>query len=204
VIDLSFEVIPGALSDRPFDMELGFLADGTYKYDIKNTHTHVGTHVEASAHFFEDGASIEKYPLDSFYGRGVLLQVDLPEDQVWIDARYVRERIGTLLGEGDIVVVRHAEPNCPKKEKHLAEDVAHYFKSMNVKMMVLGQNCGMGPTVEQGRRFHEILMRQTTFVEIVRNLEQIQREEFFFMALPILIQGVDSSWCRAIVIEERG
>jgi len=203
VIDISFLVVSGAIPDRPFDMERGLLADGAYKMDVTNTHTHVGTHVEGSAHFFDDGDSIEKYPLDAFYGRGVLLHVDLPDDELWADANYVRGQIGPLLRGGDIVVVRHAQSERRDCMKHLTEDAAIYFRDQGVKMIVLGDNVGFGETVEQGRRFHEILMRRTTFLEIVRNLEEIQKETFFVMALPVLIQGVDSSWCRAVVIEER-
>ena len=80
VIDISFQVVPGQGGDRPFEMRPGILADGALKYDITNTHTHVGSHVESAAHFFEDGTPIDKYPLAAFYGPGVLLEVDPDQD----------------------------------------------------------------------------------------------------------------------------
>jgi kynurenine formamidase len=46
-------------------------------------------------------------------------------------------------------------------------------------------------------------MRGTTFLEIIENVDQISRREFFVMALPFLVKGIDSGWCRAIVIEDK-
>jgi kynurenine formamidase len=45
IVDLSYEVVPGANPDRPFEMSRGTLADQTYRFDITRTHSHVGTHV---------------------------------------------------------------------------------------------------------------------------------------------------------------
>ena len=38
--------------------------------------------------------------------------------------------------------------------------------------------------------------------DAAENLDQIARNEFFVMALPFKVQGLDSSFVRAIVIEE--
>lgn len=201
VVDISIQIVPGADSDRPFEARRGYLADGTYKHDITKTHTHVGTHVESSSHFYEDGRSIDQYQLDAFYGRGVLLHIDLNGEK-HVSADYVDRAIGDRLRENDIVVCRNASRD-PESKKYMSEGAALYLKQRKAKMVVLGPNVSMGETVDAGRRIHDVLMRDTTFLEFVSNLEQITKPEFFVMALPILVKGMDSSWCRAVVVEER-
>ncbi|MGB9594732.1 MAG: cyclase family protein, partial [Candidatus Poribacteria bacterium] len=75
IIDLSYEVIPPGSEDRPFVIERGYLADMAYKYDVTKTHSHVGTHVETPAHFFDGGKDVVDLPLTTFFGRGILLDI---------------------------------------------------------------------------------------------------------------------------------
>ena len=202
VIDLSFLVVPGANPDRPFEMQRGYLADGTYKMDVTCTHTHVGTHVEAEAHFFEGGRTIEQYPPEAFYGRGLLLQVDQGPGEGCITAEYLEEQLGERLGAGDIIVARNASL-APADLQHFTEAAAEYLRKHRMKMLVLGDNLDLGRTVPEARRFHELLLREATIMEIVANLEQISQPEFLLLGLPIRVAGADSGWCRALVVEER-
>lgn len=200
IIDISFPVIPGADPERPFDISRSLLADDSYKFDITNTHTHVGSHVECSSHFFDDGCSVDQYPLDAFYGHGILFHVDI-EDRL-IMGHHVEAAIGDVVRTGDIVVCRNARPEGLENKRFFTPDAARYFRDKEVKMIVFGPNVSLGQNILDGRALHEILMRKTTFLEIVANLDQISKPEFEVMALPILVKGLDSAWCRAIIIEE--
>ena len=40
-------------------------------------------------------------------------------------------------------------------------------------------------------------------VDALKGLEQISRERVFFIGLPLKMQRVPASWCRAIALEER-
>lgn len=198
VIDISFPIEPGKDPDRPFDVKRGYLADNSFKFDVSKTHTHVGTHVEASAHFFDDGDTIDQCCLECFYGRGVLLNVS-PVDGKYITADDVESDIGDIVRQGDIVICRSAlDCRC-----FFTEDAARYFIRKGIKMLIFGTNVSLGESIAHTRQFHEILMRDVLFLEIVNNLEEITKREFFVMALPVLIKGMDSGWCRAVVIEER-
>jgi len=71
------------------------------------------------------------------------------------------------------------------------------------KLLVL-DNIRLGDNVEEIREFHDILMSQDVcFVEIVDNLDKITQDRFYVMSLPIKIQNLDSSFCRAIVIQKK-
>ena len=209
VIDISHTVIPGQNPERPFAIQRALLQDLTFRYDILKTHSHVGTHVEVAAHFFDGGRSITDYPPESFYGRGILLSVT----ETVVDAQALEKKLGKLCTPGDIVVARNDTGiRVTKEEMYLAEqenarptfvpEAARWLAERRIKMLVLGA-VRMGRNLQEGRQFHDILMGQgCTFLEIVENLAQITRPEFFLMALPYKVQGLDSSFARAIVIEE--
>jgi len=59
IVDLSTRIAPPGTEDRPFRVERGRLADDSFKHDV-STHTHVGTHIESPAHFFEGGRRLAR------------------------------------------------------------------------------------------------------------------------------------------------
>ena len=210
IIDISYLVIPGEDEDRPFEMQRELLPDDSFKHRITNTHTHVGTHVELSAHFYEGGDSVESYDLKHFFGRGIMVTVDLPGNQRYIPLDHIRDQVDDLIQADDIVVFRNRnEPDDPRTyfdqatKNIFASEVAEYLRDKKIKMVILGRNISMG-NKEEGRLFHDILMGSgVLLLEFVDNLFAIERKSFFVMTLPVLIQGLDSAWCRAVVIEDK-
>ena len=209
IIDISHTVVPGEDADRPFAIQKSLLQDKTFRYDILKTHSHVGCHVEVGAHFYEGGKSITDYPLERFHGSGVLLSVK----EMAVDADYCEKSIGNIIRDGDIVVIRNdtgikltkqqlymeGEDRLPK----LSPSAAKWFAKYNPKLMVLDY-IRFGEDIEETREFHDILMSlDVNFVEFVDNLDKITKDRFYVMALPYKVQGLDSSFCRAIVIQEK-
>jgi arylformamidase len=209
IIDISHTVVPGEDADRPFAIQKALLQDKTFRYDILKTHSHVGCHVEVGAHFYEDGKSITDYPLERFYGPGVLLSVK----EMVVTAETCEKSLGNIIQEGDIVVIRNdtgikltkqqlymeGEDKLPK----LSPSAAKWFAKYNPKLMVLDY-IRFGEDIEETREFHDILMSlDVNFVEFVENLDKITKNRFYVMALPYKVQGLDSSFCRAIVIQEK-
>ena len=209
IIDISHTVIPGEDADRPFAIQKALLQDNTFRYDILKTHSHVGCHVEVGAHFYENGKTITDYPLERFYGPGVLLSVK----EMIITGESCEKLLGNKIEEGDIVVIRNdtgikltkqqlymeGEDRLPKLTPSAAKWIAKY----KPKLIVLDY-IRFGEDIEETRQFHDILMSlDVNFVEFVDNLDKITKERFFVMALPYKVQGLDSSFCRAIVIQEK-
>jgi arylformamidase len=205
LIDLSYEVVPPGTAERPFVVERGLLADDAFKYDISETHTHVGTHVESPAHFFEDGKSITDLPLTAFFGRGILLPIKLAPGELVITPEYVASAIGDICQAGDTVVVRNDAPPPPGAQSpYFGPGSGEWLAERKVKILVLGDHVGMGVDVPSIRHFHDVLQRQDLcFVEFLSNLDALTKREFFFMALPFKVRGMDSGWARAIALEER-
>jgi len=203
VIDLSYEVRPEAPEpDRPFDVERGYLADRAFKYDVLRTHTHVGTHVEAPAHFFEGGKAVTDLPLETYMGPAVLAAYNLPRGTE-ITCQELERLIGDIMAPGRIVVVRdELAGGAEGRQPHLSVDSASWLVERGMKMLVLDSE--MGTNVEEGRAIHDVIMsRDIPIVERLADLKEIRQREFYFMALPFKVRGLDSGWTRAIAIEER-
>jgi kynurenine formamidase len=209
MIDIGYTVVPGENPDRPFAIQKGILADGSYKYDILDTHSHVGSHVEASGHYFgqEAGTPIVDLPLSRFYGPGVLLSVTEFE----ITADTLTNSIGDTIEPRDYVVARNdTEVNLRKEDAYLTDDApaftpeaADWSREKEIKGVILG-DIGLGRTVEDSNEFHEILMQdEVVFVEFVDNLHEISTDRFTVLTLPYKVERLGSSFCRPVIIEKR-
>jgi len=205
IIDLSYEVVPPGTDERPFVIKRGFLADNAYKHDVLKTHSHVGTHVETPAHFFDGAKGVTDFPLTSFFGRGILLEINKVGNDPAIMPSYLEEDIGDLIQEGDIVICRNNDKGSIKSGNlpHLTPEAARWFRNKKIKMLGIDSYVQLSKDIPSGRKLHDILMSQDiTFIEFLDNLDELKKKEFFFMALPFKVKVMDSSWARAIAIEE--
>jgi kynurenine formamidase len=209
IIDLSYQVDPDNYPpDRPFELTLGYLADNAYKYDVR-THSHVGTHIEAPAHFFEGGRDITSYPLDAFHGRAVLVDVLDAAAAAQLDGAYLEKAIGDRVQPGDILIFRNSDQASlrsgdPRRFPTLTPDAGRWMADREVKILGIDNHFRLGKDVPDGRGLHDVLMSKgVTFIEWLDNLAAISQPVFYFMALPFKVRKMDSSWCRAIAIEER-
>jgi len=210
VVDLSYEVIPCDTGDRPFAIKRGLLADRAFKHDIR-THTHVGTHVEVPAHFYEDGKDVTAFPLEAFMGRAILLEVHEAGAHPGLSVEEVDKDIGGLIREDDIVLCRNNDRESRRLGEHdktglpfIGPSVAEWLRDHKIKMLGIDNFVRLSADIESGRRLHDILMsHDINLIEFLDNLDALRKKEFYFMALPFKARQVDSAWARAIAIEER-
>lgn len=209
IIDISYTVVPGENPDRPFAIQKALLDDKTYRYDILKTHSHVGTHVEVGAHFYEDGKTITEYPLERFHGPGILFSIK----DIKVTEETCIKTLGSKIQDEDIIIIRNDTGiKLTKQQIYMGDEsklpiitleAAHWLAKYKPKLIVL-DFIRFGETIDEIRQFHDILMSQgTNLVEFVDNLDKITQERFYVMSLPIKFQSLDSSFCRAIVIQKR-
>lgn len=205
LIDLSYEVIPGASQDRYFEIERGLLADNAFMHHVR-THTHVGTHVEVAAHFYEGGQDITAYAPERFMGRGLLLDIADVDQTPLVTAELIASKLGNLIGQDDIIICRNSDALSlagKRPKPSLTPGAAQWIANHHAKMVGIDTHFGLGVDIPQGRALHDILLSaNVTLVEFLVNLEQLKRPEFYFMALPYLCRQIDSGWVRAVAVEE--
>lgn len=207
IVDISYEVVPPGSDDRPFVIKRGLLADRAYKHDVTNTHSHVGTHVETPAHFYDGGKDVTELPLTTYFGRGILLEVDDAQENLAILPPFLEKAIGDIIHDDDIVICRNNDEESLKgnrQKPHLTPEAARWLRDHKIKMLGIDNNVGLANDIPTGRELHDILMsKDVPIIEWLDNLDQLKKREFFLMALPFKVKIMDSSWARVIAIEER-
>lgn len=202
LVDLSLEVelnqkVPG----RPFEVREGRLGDGTRKFDIVNTHTHVGTHIESPWHFYGDRETCSDFPLDKFLGPARLLKGILPAGEDQVPVASVREQLEPYRGTFKHLVVRNDTDRRPLRFRR---DCVDYFAGLGLDVFAFDSTIEFGEGAADGERFHDLLLGGGTMLaEFPDNTQGLHRDEFFLFAVPLKIKGVDSSWCRMFAIVEK-
>ena len=208
IVDLSYTVEPNEGGDRPFVIRRGLLADDAFKFDVLNTHSHVGTHVEAPAHFFDGAKDVTQLPLDAFHGRALLLEVDDAQAEHELTGDIIDAKLAERIHPGDIIICRNNDQASiasgdTQRLPYLTPDAAECMRDHKIKMLGIDNDVRLAKDIPSGRRLHDILMSDDVcFIEWLDNLAALKRTEFYFMALPFKVRQMDSSWARAIAIEE--
>ena len=172
--------------------------------------SHLGTHCECPYHHFEDGASVGELPLTTFVGRAIYVTLDLPEN-AQITGADLEKALGDRVKEGDIVILDspHKIPpfsplsNTPDDHRLvIGEDSANWFAEKNVKCVAFGDGVSIEDCEANVKPFHDILMaKNIVFLEVLKNLEYLEKDTFFMAYAPLPILGADSCPVRAFAIE---
>lgn len=169
--------------------------------------THTGTHVDVPYHFFEDGATIDRMPLERFSGMAIVLDLRGKEPGSVIGRDDLERRAGHI-EPGDVVlmktgwgekrsITREYLKEWPYLDRAAAEFlVARGIKGAGVDTLSIG---GIGEA-ERSRAPHVPLLQAGKFIiedmRIPDDLLDGKRRNF--CAFPILIKGAGAAWTRAV------
>jgi len=100
---------------------------------------HVGTHIDAPRHFFEDGPALDQIPLERLHGPGVVVAVDKAPGQLVTAADL---EAGPPVEPGDIVALhtgwwRKAGSEAYDDHPSLSEDAARWLVERRVKLVAV-------------------------------------------------------------------
>lgn len=184
---LSSSIYPG--DPAPEGNKIMSMADG----DVCNLSTlfmcaHNGTHTDAPAHFFIDGATIDEMNVEIFVGEC-----------------YVARHAGTVTkSDAENILQKAAKVYADKRiliagKATVSEDAAEVFASRNI-MLIGNESQTVGPETAPART-HEILLgKGIALLEGIR-LDGVEEGKYILSAAPINVAGFDGSPCRAVLIE---
>ena len=207
LVDLSQPVLAGPEEEHPIVVRRQQFPNGMFYHEITGGNTHAGTHVELPAHFSADSRAMEEFPLSAFMGRAVLAAVRETEGEE-ITGPILEASIQAPVRRDDIVVIRDdrqtiSENNGGGAGPLLSLDAAHWLLGMGAKMLVF-RTLRLGRTVPEQREFHDILLgRDIPIAHGAAHLDKLTRPEFYLIAWPARIHGIDSLWVRIAAIVER-
>ena len=173
--------------------------------------SHLGTHCEFPYHHSEDWPDVSALPLTSFMRRGLYVRFTGIAPNSYVTAALLDEYLGAKVREGDVVILDSEHPLPPFTEKtNTPEDkrmfvngeTAQWFVDHKVKCVGFGDGVSIENRNEDVKPFHDICMAENiTFIEVLKNLDELEKDTFFISFAPMNIKGLDSCPVRVYAIE---
>ena len=192
IIDISQEVLscetyegdPTPSAERITDMERGEL----YNLSAFSMCAHNGTHIDAPLHFFEDGISVDKIPLEYFVGEC-----------------FVAEEKGDISAEKAQKILEKAKKSGADKrilikgDVTVTEDAARVFA--DAEILLLGnESQSVGP-LDSPMAVHKILLSKNIVLLEGIVLDKAREGRYILSCAPLNLAGFEGSPCRAVLIE---
>lgn len=207
IVDLSEEITPGQLkvngtyvhgseARRLEAYQFIYKPDKTFMHWI-DTETHVGTHVECPSHYIQDGNDVSALPVDTFMGEAVVLNLKYKKPGQPITPEDLEM---SRVKKGDILLIW--SPYKGEERPYISTEAAEWIAKMRVKMLGVDNSIRVEQSYELMTTHSFLLKNNIPIVERLAHLEELKKDRLFFIGLPLRIKKLDSSWIRAIALEE--
>ncbi|MDR3113726.1 MAG: cyclase family protein [Endomicrobium sp.] len=163
------------------DMSLGAM----YNSSVIKTGSHIGSHADAFSHFIKDGLSIDKMPLDLFYGAARVISFKTEIISL--------SDISGRLENADRLIIKGGG------KAFLSKEAADYLVSKKIKL-VATDALSVAPRRKE-IEIHTILFKAGA--AIIENivLDGVADGDYTLIAFPIKIKDCDGAPVRATLIK---
>ena len=144
-------------------------------------------------------------------GRAIYVNIDFLEPNSHITGADLDRACGDRIQEGDIVILDRnwkfppftPETNSPAdKRLFVNAETANWMRDHKVKCVGFGDGVSIENCEADVKPFHDIIMAYDgVFLEVLKNLEYLEKDTFFMSYSPLPIVGADSCPVRAYAIE---
>ena len=209
IVDLSFDIYDRAPTfwPDPKTAVIPHLGISNLKYNITQLvmSTHLGTHLDAPFHFFDEGNTVEK--LDPARGFGPAWVLSFADKGAKAEiTRADLRRHESKITKGSRIIIRTGWDRVFPEERYFTDypginpDACAYLAERGIACVALDMPSVY--SVDYVAVHHALLRAEILIVEGLTRLETLKSERVFFVALPLRIRGRDGSPCRAIALDE--
>lgn len=222
IVDLTHRLLPGeeqytlTVQERMFERGGGRKSPtGDIQSDVFFW-SHVGTHAEASLHFYAGGKDTSDFSLDHFVGPGLRLDFRHKETSEAISLEDFQAAAAPAGGirEGDRVFMWQGRDHLYRTphshdRPYVSEEAAQWLVD-DRKIKLLGTDSSgfevRGPGATRHPNHHLFFKPgvDVPVIECMRNLGEIPTDRFFFVGMPLPVKGLDASPIRAIALVPDG
>ena len=166
---------------------------------------HSGTHVDAPRHFVTDGEDITALPLECFFGEAVAIDTPKgPDENITPD-----DFAGADIREGDIVLFRTGWEERASSPRFFEGEwpgftVEAIDALAGAKVRAIGGDIASadGPTAigAGGAAHRRAFAAKLPIFEALVNMDQVVGKRFFFIGLPLKMEGCEASPIRALAL----
>lgn len=176
---------------------------------------HAGTHVDAPAHFFPDGASVDKIAPDALMGPAVVLDMRAKQGHAGMskaDIMNWEAETGVAIRPGDAVLfwtghsktwhLNEEDPEFLKTWPYIEEEAAVYLRDKGIRFF--GTEAGDIDDIDKplGPSHNVFLGSGIYVVENLCNIDQIGANRCQIIAVPLNIKNGTGSPLRVLAITE--
>ena len=191
---------PPKLSDACTIPQTGF------KETFLQMYSHTGTHMDAPAHMFVCGASLDSFKAEQFVGSALVIDCSKLGEGERIDMSFI-EHSRELAEKADFLLFRTDWDKKWGTEAYFANfpcissDVADFIVKTGKKGVGLDV-ISIDPVTGSGFENHKKLLKQNSIViiENLCNLDMLGNEMFTFIAAPLKFENSDGAPVRAFAI----
>ncbi len=165
-------------------------------------HCHVGTHVDAPAHFIGSGETLDQLPLESFFGTAVVFDLtglrEIHSSDISELIQSVPSRFHLLLKTDNSLFWERKGSVFPSVSLLPSATRAIVERAPR---SVGFDSYSLDPVGGSSYPSHSILARAGLPVFVALNLHGVPAGQYEFMALPLRLSGVEASPVRALLLE---
>ena len=180
-------------------------------HTIMDLTSHLGTHCECPYHHDDAWPSVAQLPLTTFFGRAIYVDIKDVKPNEHITAAMLDKWCAPKMKPGTIVIIDSPYKLPPFTEKtngpedkrlFVNGETAQWFKDHQAKCVGFGDGVSIENCNEDVKPFHDILLAENiVFLEVLKNLDKLEKDVFFMSYAPLPIMGLDSCPVRAYAIE---
>jgi arylformamidase len=195
-------VYPGT-PEPEISEKCSILTEG-FKESSLNILTHTGTHIDAPAHIFSKGKTIDQYACEKFYGPAIVIDC---RQKSSINANSIHAQYNPSI-KTDFILFYTGWSLYWGNEKYfhdfpvLMPDAAKLIGQLPIKGVGIDA-ISFDQTNDSELPNHKILLeKEIILIENLCNLDLLLNKNFILSCLPLKIKGVDGSPVRACGITE--
>ena len=200
VIDLTdtiseeIEVFPG--DPTPQLQIINTVEQDGFKQTLLQFVTHTGTHIDAPAHVFKDGKTLDTFPPEQFVGSALVIDCH-HKSLITMDDLYAT---GDLYKQADFLLFHQNDGQYLQDYAVLDEEVLDYlihapYKGIGFDVM------SIDPIDDETLYRHKkILQTNKIMIENLKNLSQCGHQLFTLYALPLKMKASDGAPARVMAI----
>ncbi len=197
IYDITRPLAPGGIV-YPGDIEPGFAQEdhGNYLVTDIRISSHSGTHIDAPSHYLEQGAGVDEIPLSHLMGWCTVADLTSVKGEIApgdLEAKTGRTRKilckTSFSGQTEFV----------EEYPSIGEEAAEFLVAAGVQCV--GTDA---PSIEKfncsGSVHRKLLSAGAVIIEML-DLWRIPEGEYWMIALPLRLRGLDGSPCRVLLFE---
>lgn len=206
IIDLSHEIseemtVFGEMEKPEIFRKYSVETDGFKLHEIK-INSHTGTHVDAPSHMIAGMKNLDDFPLEQFYGRGVMIQVEQFKGSE-IPLSFLK-KFEKQIEKSEFLILN---ASWYKKWKTLEYQINYPVLSQEsaiwltqFKLKGIGLDIiSIDPTDSKDVPIHKIILGAgMLIIENLNNLNALPESDFIFQCFPLKINQADGSTSRIV------